>query len=203
MGFKFVKESGLKGFTQISIVEMFNNSPETVIRETDFGKKTGDMGIPLEGSAEGMEDADETGHKVSAFVHFMEEPENDTADSLKKAVKERTVMQKERAQVFINGKNEVPVGTINEFKGHFGRAFHTVFITTGGTKLRMAAERDKFEFATVRTAIHRAAIRRISAVDHFFNVFHDNGTGMKSIFDFFIVLFKNLLEDVHKSIMKE
>ena len=39
--------------------------------------------------------------------------------------------------------------------------------------------------------------------DHFFNVFHDNGTGMKSIFDFFIVFFKNLLEDIHKSIMKE
>ena len=133
----------------------------------------------------------------------MEEPENDTADSLKKGVKERAVIQKERAQVFINGKNEVPVCTVNELKGHFSRAINAVFTATGGTKLGMAAERDKFKFPTVGTAIHRATIRRITAVDHFFNVFHDDGTGMKRIFNFFIVFFKNFLEDVHKTIMKE
>ena len=95
------------------------------------------------------------------------------------------------------------MGTINEFKGHFRRAVNAVFIAAGRTKLRMAAERDKFKFATVRTAIHRAAIRRIPAVDHFFNVFHDNRTGMKNIFNFFVVFFKNLLKDIHKTIMKE
>ena len=193
MGLKLVKESGLKGFTQISIVEMFNDSPEAIIRETAFGKETVDVRIPFERSAKGMEYADKAGHKVFGFVHFMEEPENDTADGLKKAVKERAVIQKERAQVFIDGKNEVPMCTINEFKGHFSRAVNTVFIATGGAKLRMAAERDKFKFATVRTGIHRATKRRIPTVDHFFNVFHDNGTGMKSIFNFFIVFFKNLL----------
>ena len=66
---------------------MFHNSPEAVIRETAFSKETVDMRIPFERSAEGMEDADETGYKVPAFIHFMEEPEDDTADSLKKAVK--------------------------------------------------------------------------------------------------------------------
>ena len=59
------------------------------------------------------------------------------------------------------------MGTINKFKGHFSRAFNVVFIATGGTKLRMAAERDKFKFATVRTAIHGAAEGRITAVNHF------------------------------------
>ena len=150
-----------------------------------------------------MEDADETGHKIPAFVQFMEEPEDDTADSLKKAVKERAVIQEERAQVFINGKNKVSVGAVNEFKGHFSRAVDAVFIAAGGTKLGMAAERDKFKFATVGTGIHRTTIRRVPAVDHLLNVFHNNGTGMKDIFNFFIVLFKNLLEDVHKGIMKE
>ena len=67
----------------------------------------------------------------------------------------------------------------------------------------MAAEGSKFKFAAVRTAIHGAVIRRITAVNHFLNVFHDNGTGMKDIFNFFIVFFKNLLEDVHNTIMKE
>ena len=95
------------------------------------------------------------------------------------------------------------MGTINEFKGHFSRAVHAVLIATGGAKLRMAAERDKFKFAAAGTAIHGAAIRRIPAAYYFINVFHDNGTGMKDIFNFFVVFFKNLLEDIHKTIMKE
>ena len=182
---------------------MFHNSPEAVIRETAFGKETVDVRIPFKRSAEGMEYADKPGHKVFAFVHFMEEPEDDTADSLKKGVEERAVMEEERAQDFINGKNEVPVGTINELKGHISRAFNAVFIATGGAKLGMAAERDKFKFATVSAAIHGATIRRLPAAYHFFNVFHDDRTGMKGIFNFFIVFFKNLLEDIHKTIMKE
>lgn len=67
----------------------------------------------------------------------------------------------------------------------------------------MAAEGNKFKFTAVRTAVHGAAIRRIPAVDHLINVFHDNGTGMKDIFNFFIVIIKNLLEYIHKTIMKE
>ncbi len=203
MGFQFIQESGLESFPEVSIVEVFHNSPEAVIRETAFGKKTVDMRIPFERPAEGMEDADETGHKVPAFVQFMEEPEDDTADSLKKTVKKRAVTQKERAQIFINGKNKVSVGTVNEFKGHFSGAVNGVFIAAGGAELGMAAERDKFEFAAVGTAEHGAAIRGIPAVYHLFNVFHDNRTGMKDIFNFFVMFFKNLLEDVHNTIMKE
>ena len=116
MGFKFVKESGLEGFTQISIVEMFNSSPETVIRETAFGKETVYMRIPFQGPAESMKDTDKTGHKVSALIDLMEESEDDTADSLKKAVKEGTVIEEERPEVLADGKNEVPVGGVNEFE---------------------------------------------------------------------------------------
>lgn len=95
------------------------------------------------------------------------------------------------------------MGTVNEFKGHFRGAVSAVFIAAGGAELGMAAERDKFEFTAVGTAKHGAAIRRLPAVYHFFNVFHDNWTGMKDIFNFFVMFFKNLLEDVHKTIMKE
>ena len=161
------------------------------------------MRVPFEGSAEGMEDADETGHKVPAFVHFMEEPEDDRADSLEKAVKEGAVMEEERAEVFVHGKNEVPVGTVNELKGHFRRALQTVFIAAGGTKFGMAAKGDKFQFTAVGTAIHGAAIRGITTKDHLVNIFHNDRTWMKSIFNFFVVFFKNFLEDVHKGIMKE
>lgn len=67
----------------------------------------------------------------------------------------------------------------------------------------MAAERDELQYAAEGTAIHGTAIRRIPTVNHLLNIFHNNGTGMKNIFDFFIVIFKNFLQDVHKSIMKE
>ena len=67
----------------------------------------------------------------------------------------------------------------------------------------MAAKRDKLKFTAVGTAIQGTTIRRIPAVDHFINVFHNNRAGMENIFDFFVMIFKNLLEFIHKTIMKE
>lgn len=133
----------------------------------------------------------------------MEEHEDDTADGLKKAVKEGAVIEEERAQLFIDGKNEVPVGAVNEFKGHFSGAVNAVFIAAGGAELGMVAERDEFRLTAVWTVTHGTAIRGIPTVYHFLDVFHDNGMGMKDIFNFFIVFFKSLLEDVHKTIMRE
>jgi len=185
---KFIQKSGLESFAQISIVEMFYNFPEAVIREGALGKETMDVGIPFQGPAEGMQDTDEAGDKVSAFIHFMEEPEDHTADSLKKAVKEGAVSEEERAQVFVDGKNEMPVGTVNEFKGHFSRAVNAVFIAAGRAEFRVAAEREEFKFAAVRTAIHGAAVRRVTTVDHLLNIFHNNGAGMKNIFNFFVMI---------------
>lgn len=95
------------------------------------------------------------------------------------------------------------MGTINEFKGHFCGAVDAVFVTASRAKFRMAAERNKFKFAAVGTAIHGTTVRRVSTVNHLLDIFHNNGTGMKSIFNFFVVFFKNLLKDVHRSIMKE
>ncbi len=193
MGLHFIQKGSLESLAEVGIVKMFYHPPETVIGKSALGKETMDMGIPFQRPAEGMEDTDETGDKVSAFIHFMEHSENDTANRLEKTVKERAVIQKERAQIFINGKNEVPVGTVNEFEGHFRRAVNAVFVTAGGAELGMAAERDKFEFAAVGTSIHGTAIRRISAVNHLLNVIHNNRTGMKNILNFFVVFFKDLL----------
>ena len=85
-GFEFVKESGLEGFTQISVAEMFNNFPETVIGEAALRKEAVDMGIPFEGPAESMEDTDEAGNKVFTFIKIVEKREDNTADGLEKAV---------------------------------------------------------------------------------------------------------------------
>ena len=73
-------------------MEVLNSPPETVVGKTAFCKKAVDMWVPFQGSAEGMQDADESGDKIPAFIQFMEHSENDAAHGLKKAVKQGTVM---------------------------------------------------------------------------------------------------------------
>ena len=57
----------------------------------------------------------------------------------------------------------------------------------------MAAERNEFEVPAVRTTVHGTAKRRITAVDHLINIFHLSFSGMKSIFNFFIMVCKDSL----------
>lgn len=113
--FQFIQKGSLESLAEIGVVKVFHNSPEAVIGETAFGKKAVDMRIPFQGSAKGMENADKIGDKVSAFVQFMEHSEDDAANCLKKAVELGTVIQKERAEILVNDKNEVPVGKVNQF----------------------------------------------------------------------------------------
>ena len=161
------------------------------------------MRIPFQWSAESVQDADKAWDEVSAFIHLVEKPEDDTADGVEEAVKQGAVLQEEGSQIFINGEDNMPVSAAEEFKGHFSGEVNAVLVTTGRAKFGMAAKGDEFKFATMSTAIHSSAKGGISTVNHFFDVFHDNGTGMKDIFYFLIVFYKNLLKYVHKSIMQE
>lgn len=85
------------------------------------------------------------------------------------------------------------VGAVNQFKRHGGRAFLTVFYTTGRTKAALAAKRREFHISAMRAGIHGSSERRVSAVDHLRDVFHFDISGMESIFNDFIVVFKNVL----------
>ena len=67
----------------------------------------------------------------------------------------------------------------------------------------MAAERNKFKFAAMRAGIHGTAKRRIAAVDHLIDIFHLSISGMKSIFNFFIIVRKDFLQYIHMTIMKQ
>lgn len=55
----------------------------------------------------------------------------------------------------------------------------------------------------MRTAVHGTTEGRIATVDHFFDVFHLGISGMKSIFDFFVIVSENFLQSVHETIMQE
>ena len=52
-------------------------------------------------------------------------------------------MEKEIAEVFINGKNTVSMLDINEFKRHTGSALHGILVATGRTKTTVTAEREQ------------------------------------------------------------
>ena len=85
------------------------------------------------------------------------------------------------------------VWDIKQLEGHTGSAIHGVLISTGRTETAMTAERNKFKFSAMRTAIHGTAERRITTVNHFIDIFHLSISGMKSIFDFLIIVGKDSL----------
>ena len=111
----------------------------------------------------------------------------------KETVKERAILQEKITEGRINGKNAMTVSDINELKGHRGSAIHGIFITAGRAETAVTTERNKLEISAVDTAIHGTTIRRITTVDHLIDIFHLSRSGMKSIFDFFIMICKDLL----------
>ena len=122
---------------------------------------------------------------------------------MKKTVKKRTVFEKEISKVFINSENAVAMLNVNQFEGHTGRAFHGIFVPASRTKPAVTSERYKFKISTMRAAVHGTAESGIATVNHLIDIFHLRISGMKSIFNFFIIVGKNLLKYIHKTIMKE
>ena len=95
------------------------------------------------------------------------------------------------------------VSNVNEFKSHGSSTFHRVLITTGRAKAAVTAERDKLEIAAMLTAIHGTAEGGVATMDHFVHIFNNGITWMQCIKHFFIMVCKNFLKDVHKTIMQE
>ena len=67
----------------------------------------------------------------------------------------------------------------------------------------MTAERDEFKVPAMWTAVHSPTKSRITTVDHFIYIDQLCGTGMERVFDFFIMITKNFLKDIHMIIMNE
>lgn len=72
----------------------------------------------------------------------------------------------------------MPVGAVDELKGHSGSPVVGIFSPAGRAEFGVAAERNKLKAAAVGAAIHGTAVRGVAAVDHLFNVFHDNRPGL-------------------------
>ena len=122
---------------------------------------------------------------------------------MKQAIEQGTVREKECAKVLIDCEDAMAVCNIDQFKRHAGGAFHGIFISAGRAEAAMTAEGNKFELTAVRTAVHGTTKGWITAVNHLIDIFHLSFSGMKSIYNFFIVVSKDILQDIHKTIMHE
>lgn len=162
-----------------------------------------DVRIPLKRTSKGMKDTNKSGNKIFRFVQGEKEFLNDIGSSLKEAVKQIAVFKEKMAEGFVNGKDQVPVSTMNQFKGHSSRLVVGIFGSTGRAKFGMTSKRDKFKIPTMRAAIHGTAIGGIPTVDYFFDVFQYNRSWFYIIFNNFIVIFEHLLYHIHEIVMKQ
>ena len=122
---------------------------------------------------------------------------------MEETVKQGAIFKKERTEVFIDCKDTMSVSDVDELEGHGGSAIHRIFVATGGAETAMASKRNKFELSAFRTAVHSTTIRRITTVDHLIHVFNDRITWMEYIKHFFIMITKNLLQDIHEIIIED
>lgn len=139
------------------------------------------MGIPFQVPAEGMQDHDKPRSEIHGLVLLGKHAGNNTAYGMEKAVKQGAVIQEKLPEALVNGKDAVPVGDINQLKGHRGSALHGVLIAAGRAETAVAAEGDKFEFTTGRAAVHSPAESRVATMDHLIDVFDDGRAGMEFI----------------------
>ena len=191
--FQFIEKSSAERITEIVVVKVFYMAPEAIITVTTFGKDAVDVRIPFEISAKSVENHDISGSEVLGMVQIEKHTRYDTGDGMKETVEEGTILKEEVAEVFINGKNAMAVLNADELKRHTGGAFHSIFVSAGRTKAAVTTKRNKLEITAVGAGVHGAAKRRITAVDHLINIFHLSFSGMKSIFNFFIMVCKDSL----------
>ena len=71
--------------------------------------------------------------------------------------------------------------------------FHGILVTARGTETAVVAKRNGLKISTVWVAVHSTTQRRITTVYHLVDIFYLRSSGMKSIFNFFIIVGKDSL----------
>ena len=143
-GFQFTQQGSAESIAEVGIVEVIDIAPETIIAVTTFRNKAVYVRVPLQISAKGVEYHDETGSKVHGLILFKKHTGDNAVYGMEETVKERTVIQEKLPELFINGKNTMTVGDIDQLKGYGRSALHGVEIPTGRAEAAVAAERNKF-----------------------------------------------------------
>ena len=177
-GFHFTQQCSAESIAEVGIVEVIDIAPETIIAVTTFRNKAVYVRVPLQISAKGVEYHDETGSKVHGLILFKKHTGDNAVYGMEETAKEGTAMQEKPPELFINGKNTMTVGDIEQLKGHGSSTLHCVGISAGRAEAAMAAKRNKFELSTEGTAIHSPTKGRVTTVDHFIYVVNNRLTWM-------------------------
>ena len=177
-GFQFIEQGSAESIAEVGIVEVIDITPKAVIAVSAFRDETMDMRIPFKIPAKGVKDHDKTGREVHGFILFKKHTGNNAVYRMKKAVKESAVIEEKVPELGINGKNTMPVGNIDQFKGHRGGALHGIKVAASRTEAAVASERDEFQLSTVRTAVHGTAKGGVTTVNYFIYVFNNRSTWM-------------------------
>ena len=99
-------------------------------------------------------------------------------DCGKKAVKKRTVVEEERAKLFRDSEDTMAVSAGKELKRHRSGTVDGIHVAAGREKAAVAAKGNELPFCAVGTVVHCAAERRVTAVNHLFNILNNRDTGM-------------------------
>ena len=81
-----------------------------------------------------MENHDKTGGEIHGLVLLIKHMGDNTVYSMEETIKQCPVIKEKLPEVFVDGENTMPVGDIDQFKGHGGSASHGIEISTGRTK---------------------------------------------------------------------
>ena len=152
-----------------------------------------------------MKDTNKARSKVFSFVNLRKHTKDDISDRMKKTLQERMIIQEKNAKFFGNRKDTVSVAAGNQFAGHTKSPFLMIHVTTGRAETAFTGKGNRFQLATMRTAINGLSVGGIMAVDHTFDVIQDIFTRPEDIADVFKVVRKNGLENVlfiHKDILQ-
>ena len=90
-----------------------------------------------------MEDHDETGSEVHGLIQVEKHTGDDAVDCMKKAIKERAVMQEKVPELRVNRKDTMAMDDIDEFERHRSSTLHGIFIAAGRAEPAVAAKGNK------------------------------------------------------------
>ena len=157
-----------------------------------------DVWIPLQGTAESVQDTDKTRCKIFRFVHLVEQAQDNGPYGIEKAVQQRAVRKEKPAEFPGDCEDTMTMFAFDQLSRHGCRAFSGIKVSAGRTKPGMAAKRDKLKIAAKRAAIHGAAKGGVTTANHSVDVFGLCAAGMESIYDYFVVISKDFLNDIHE-----
>ena len=78
-----------------------------------------------------MENHDKTGSEVHGLIQVEKHTGDDAVDCMKKAIKERAVMQEKVPELRVNRKDTMAMDDIDEFERHRSSTLHGIFIAAG------------------------------------------------------------------------